>query len=301
MKIVITGATGFIGSALVKKLHASGYKPVLLSRRHRQTSAFQNAVSVSWNPENENEIVKEIDGADAVINLAGEPIVGKRWSKIQKMKILESRVRATRTVVHSIKQANEKPAVLINASAVGYYGSRGTEELTEESHPGSGFLTDVCKAWEAHAIRAEDFGVRVVRIRTGIALEKTGGALQKMLPPFRFGMGGWLGNGNQWMSWIHLEDLLRLILFCVENEKAKGAVNAISPQPVTNKVFSMVLAQVLNRPCLMPVPAFALKLLMGEMSEILLGSQRVLPKKARELGFSFQYPDIRKALEAALH
>ncbi len=302
MRVIITGATGFIGRALTEALLKEGHDLVLVTRsipKEKSISSVKLHFSI-WFPDNESEILKEIDGADAVINLAGEPIVGKRWTDSQKQKLLESRVHSTRCIARSIEKATRRPKILINASAIGYYGSRASEELTEESAGGEGFLSEVCRAWEAHAIRVEDFGVRVVRLRTGIVLEKWGGALHLMLPPFQMFAGGWLGSGKQWMSWIHLEDLVRMIVFCLENSQINGAVNGVAPQPVTNKAFSMVLAQVLKRPCFLPVPEIALKVLLGEMSTILLASQKALPKKATSLGFSFQYPEIRKALETIL-
>ena len=296
----MTGGTGFVGSALLEALIKRGDQSVVLTRSSKKSQTDSKVRYVSWNPEDERSIAKEIDGADAVINLAGEPIIGKRWTQRQKQKILTSRVRATQVIAHSVKQAARKPKVLINASAIGYYGSRENEILTEESGAGSGFLTDVCKAWEAHAVRVEDFNVRVVRMRTGIVLDPSGGALKLMLVPFRMGAGGWLGDGNQWMSWISREDLVRLIVFCLDHPEARGVINAVSPQPVTNKAFSLVLAQTLKRPCFAPVPAFILKLILGEMSEVLLGSQRVNPKKALELKFSFNHSEIRNALETIL-
>lgn len=300
MKIVIAGGTGFIGSALLEVLAKRRERTIILTRNLRKSSADLRMTYTVWNPEDESCVIQEIDGADAVINLAGEPIVGKRWSTKQKEKILTSRIHATQIIARSIKQAVRKPRVLINASAIGYYGSRESEILTEESHAGTGFLTDVCKAWEAHAVRVEDFQVRVVRLRIGIILDKSGGALKLMLPAFRMGAGGWLGSGNQWMSWITREDLVRLIIFSLDNQDVKGVVNAVAPQPVTNKAFSLVLAQALKRPCLVPVPAFVLKLLLGEMSEVLLGSQRVLPKRAAEFGFRYQHAEIRNALESII-
>ena len=301
MKVVVSGATGFIGKALTEALLKQGETVIILSRSSsRKLPPDPRVRHVVWNPGDAASTVSEIDGADAVINLAGEPIVGKRWSKTQKEKVLESRVWATQIAANSIKKALRKPAVLINASAVGYYGSRGGELITEDSSAGSDFLAQICKAWEAHAVRVEDFNVRVVRLRIGIVLDRNGGALMMMIPPFKMFLGGWLGSGNQWMSWITREDLIRLILFCLDHEQARGAVNAVAPQPVTNKAFSLVLAQVLKRPCLMPVPVFALKLLLGEVSEMLLTGQRVVPKKAQELGFVFNDPDIRHALESLL-
>ncbi|MBI4000026.1 MAG: TIGR01777 family protein [Candidatus Omnitrophica bacterium] len=300
MKIVVTGATGFIGRSLTEALTKRGNEIIILSRRTISASDNSKIRYVRWNPEDSSSIVSEIDGIDAVINLAGEPIVGKRWSQKQKGKILSSRVNATQIIANSIRKAVNKPKVLINASAVGFYGSRQNELLAEDARSGDGFLAETCKAWEAHAIRVKDFDVRVVWLRTGIVLDKSGGALKMMLPPFKMFLGGWLGNGNQWMSWIAREDLIRLILFCLDHPAAKGPINAVAPQPVTNKAFSFVLAQVLKRPCLMPVPAFALKILLGEMSEMLLTGQRVIPQKAGELGFSFHYPEIRHALETIL-
>ena len=303
MKIIIAGATGFIGRALTETLLKEGHDLTLVARHAPKETSISNVKlhSMIWNPDDETGILREINGADAVINLAGEPIVGKRWTDAQKMKLLESRVHATKFIARSIDKASIRPKVLINASAIGYYGSRGNEELAEEARGGEGFVSEMCRAWEAHAIRVEDFGVRVVRLRIGIVLGKGGGALAQMLPPFQMYLGGWLGSGNQWMSWIHRDDLARLIVFCLENKTAQGAVNAVSPQAVTNKAFSMVLAQVLNRPCLLPMPELVLKLLLGEMSFILLASQRVIPKRAKELCFSFQYSEIRKALDVILH
>ncbi len=301
MKVVMTGATGFIGTSLAEALLKRGDELIILTRSPQFKAPNQPKLRyVAWNPRDETSIVTEIDGSDAVINLAGEPIVGKRWTPKQKEKILESRVHATQIVANSIKRTARRPKVLINASAIGYYGSHGSESLAEDARPGSGFLADVCKAWEAHAIRVEDFDVRVVWLRIGVVLGQGGGALKMMVPPFKMGFGGWLGSGNQWMSWIHLDDLLRLIVFCLENQSARGAINAVAPQPVTNKVFSLVLAQVLRRPCFLPVPAFALRVLLGEMSEMLLTGQRVIPKKAQDFGFSFRYAEIRHALEAIL-
>ena len=298
MKILISGGTGFIGGALVEALLKRGDNLFVLTRS-KKISSENRLRYVIWNPEDEKAVISELDGAHAVINLAGE-LIAKRWTGKQKEKIIKSRVNATRMIGQSIKQAMIKPQVFINASAIGYYGPCGNEALSEETLAGSGFLAETCKAWEANAVRVEDYNVRVVRLRIGIVLGKEGGALPKMLLPFQMGFGGWLGHGNQWFSWIHRDDLVRLIIFCLDQEQMKGAVNAVSPLPVTNKAFSMVLAQVLSRPCLLPVPAFALKLLMGEMSEMLLTGQRVIPKKADEGGFSYQFPEIRSALENIL-
>jgi len=301
MRIVVTGGTGFIGTSLVKALLERGDEITILSRSaHPPREPNLKVHYATWNPDDEKSLIREINAVEGVINLAGEPLVKKRWTPQQKEKILKSRVNATQIVARSIREAVQRPRVLINASAVGYYGSHESEPLAEESRSGNDFLSDTCKAWEAHAVRVEDFNVRVIRLRIGIVLARGGGALSMMLPPFKMGLGGWLGGGHQWMSWIHLYDLVRLIVFCLEHESARGAINAVSPQAVTNKAFSMVLAQVLRRPCLMPVPAFVLKILLGEMAQVLLTGQRVVPKKAQELGFSFRYPDIRSAFENIL-
>ena len=300
MKILMTGATGFIGKSLTESLLKKGHELTVLTRSSAKVTSRPKVRPVTWNPEDERAIVAEVDGMDGVVNLAGEPVVGKLWTRKQKAKILTSRVNATQIIVRSIQKASQKPRVLINASAIGYYGPHRNEELTEDSPAGGDFLASLSKAWEAHAIRAEDFGVRVVRLRIGIVLEQTGGALAKMLPPFRMFLGGWLGDGNQWMSWIHLEDLIGLIEFSLAHEDAQGAINAVSPQPVTSKVFSMVLAQVIKRPCFAPVPSVVLKVLMGEAAGILLSGQRVIPRKALALGFTFRYPEIRRALEVIL-
>lgn len=300
MKIVLAGATGFIGSSLRDTLLERGEELVILTRKTKFPPASARLRYVHWEPSNTARLIPEMDGSNAVMNLAGEGIAERRWTKAQKEKIAESRIHATQTISRSIENARVKPAVLINASAVGYYGSRGSELITEASSAGRGFLPDVCQAWEEEAKRAEGSGVRVVRLRIGIVLGKGGGALRKILPPFKMFAGGWLGTGHQWMSWIAKEDLIRLVIHCLDRPEVKGAVNAVSPEPVTNKVFSLVLAQVLKRPCLVPVPAFALKLLLGEMSDMLLAGQRVLPQKAQASGFQFLYPDIRHALETIL-
>ncbi|OGW89064.1 MAG: TIGR01777 family protein [Omnitrophica bacterium RIFCSPLOWO2_01_FULL_50_24] len=302
MHIVIAGGTGFVGTPLAELLIRNGHELTLLTRTLRRTASRSAKVRhVEWNPEDESSTVREIDGCDAVINLAGEPIA-ERWSRRQKERIVTSRVNSTQILVHSIRAAARKPSVLINASAVGFYGPRGNESLDENSNGGKGFLASVCKAWEAHAIRAEDFGVRVVRIRIGLVLERSGGALQKMIPPFQMLIGGWLGTGNQWMSWIHRSDLIKLIEFCLTHGEVKGAVNAAAPKPVTNREFSNALARALRRPCWAPVPGFVLRILLGEMAgELLLEGQRVYPHAAPRAGFEFRYSEIREALDAIFH
>lgn len=301
MKFILTGGTGFIGRALRAALTEEGHEVVILTRR----STLENQPGIRtrftvWSPPNGGVWEKELEGMDGVINLAGEPIVERRWTAPEKQKILKSRVDATRSIVRAIQNAKKKPPVLVNASAVGYYGFHGDEELTEASPAGRDFLGETCQAWEKEAIRAEAFGTRVVRLRTGIVLEKNGGALAKMLPPFRLGLGGPLGDGRQWMSWIHLDDLIGLILFALKSTEVRGALNGTAPFPVSMKEFTRTLGRVLHRPAIFPVPGFVLKVFLGEMADILLKGQRVVPKKAMELGFQFRYPRLEEALEAIL-
>lgn len=301
MRVVLAGGTGFIGGALRESLVQKGHEVIVLTRR----SGPENQPTLRtrfcvWNPPAGGPWEKELDGADAVINLAGEPIVGKRWTQQQKQKIAESRREATGAVVRAIQSAKRKPSFLLNASAVGYYGPCGDEEVTEESSPANDFLSQTCKAWEAEALRAEDLGVRVVRLRIGIVLEKGGGALGKMLTPFRLGLGGPLGNGNQWMSWIHRSDLIDLIHFLLERKEIRGAVNATAPEPARMKEFSSALGRALHRPAIFPVPAFALKVLLGEMADVLLNGQRVFPRRALKAGYVFKYPRLDRAFEEIL-
>lgn len=300
MKIVLTGGTGFIGYSLQNSLIQQGHELIVLSRRPVQDSN-PSVRYVLWEPTRGNEWELSLRGADACVNLAGEPIAAKRWTKAQKLKIIESRCDATHALAHAIQKLEKKPKVLINASAVGWYGPRGDEIITEEQRPGTDFLAQTCKAWETHAVRAEDFGLRVVRLRIGIVLEKGGGALQKMIPPFQFFIGGPLGDGRQWMSWIHREDVVGLILWALENSKVSGPLNATAPNPVTMKEFADTLGKVMGRPSFAAVPGFVLKTLLGEMSDLLLKGQRVVPEKALRLGYQFKYPSLEPALRAILN
>ncbi len=274
MKVVITGGSGFIGRAIAERLRTSG---------HTVT-----AVSLRTPPGPE-----VFSGCDAVVHLAGEP-VAQRWTAAAKERIMHSRVQGTRTLVAALRQ--QPPAVLISASAIGYYGSRGDEILTEDSPPGSDFLGQVAVAWEQEARAAEEFGVRVVTPRIGVVLGRGGGALPKMVLPFRFGVGGRLGNGRQWTSWIHLDDLVALVEFSIAATAVRGAVNAVAPNPVTNADFTRELAAALHRPAIFPVPAVALKLLLGEMSQVVLASQRVIPQAALQAGFQFRFMEVGAAL-----
>jgi uncharacterized protein (TIGR01777 family) len=241
----------------------------------------------------------KLEGTGAVVHLAGEP-VAQRWTRAAKERILTSRAEGTSRLVETLASLVQRPTVLVSASAVGYYGARGDEVLTEQSAPGEGFLSEVCIEWEKAAAKAEDLGIRVVRLRLGVVLGRDGGALAKMLPPFRLGAGGRLGSGDQWMSWIHLDDVVGLIRHAIDSPALSGPVNATAPAPVTNAEFTRVLAAALNRPAVLPVPAFALRLLYGEMSEILLGSQRVMPAAAQSAGFQFRYTDLSRALRNLL-
>jgi uncharacterized protein (TIGR01777 family) len=298
MKIVITGATGFIGSILTDRLWNQFHTLVLLSRRPPAEVGVTKKEWLAWNPGASGEWEKAIDGADGVINLGGEPIAGKRWSEAQKVLLRSSRIDSTRALVNAIAKANIKPKFLLSASAVGYYGSRGDEKVTEESAPGNDFLSRLCVDWEAEARKAEAHGVRVAIIRTGIVLDRGQGALKKMVPPFKIFLGGPLGPGKQWMPWIHIEDEIGLLLFLMENDNARGAFNATAPNPVTMEEFAKALGDVLNRPSWVSVPPSALALLSGEMADMLLTGQRALPEAALKLGYVFKYPTIVEALQS---
>ena len=274
MNVAITGATGFIGRAVAEHLRSSGH--------------IVRAVSLRG-----HLVPDALAGANAVINLAGEP-VAQRWTASARDKILRSRVEGTRALVAAMRA--QPPQVLISASAVGYYGSRGDEILIESAPPAQDFLGRVAVAWEEAALAAEPLGVRVARIRIGMVLGKGGGALAKMLLPFRLGVGGRLGSGKQWMSWIHIDDLMELITFLMKESTVRGVFNATSPFPVPNREFTQALAEAVHRPAIIPVPVFGLKLALGEMAEVVLASQRAIPDAAQRAGFVFQHPDIFTAL-----
>ena len=301
MRLILTGGTGFIGNALRESLVQKGHEVVVFTRQSsRENQPGLRTRYVYWNPPQGGAWERELEGMDGILNLAGEPIAGRRWTTEQKQKILESRAAATQGLVNAVKNAKRKPYFLLSASAVGYYGPHGDEELTEEAPHGRDFLAQVCQAWEAHALRAEDFGIRVVRLRIGIVLEKGGGALGKMLAPFRLGLGGPLGTGEQWMSWIHRDDLVGLVHFLLEKKEIRGAVNGTAPHPVRMKEFSQALGRALHRPAFFPVPGFALKILLGEMADMLLTGQRVRPKRVLEAGYSFKFPQLEMALREIL-
>lgn len=300
MKLVICGGTGFIGSALCRRLLERGHSLTLLTRSASLGSITANKKWITWQPGSPGAWEEVIDGADGAINLAGEPIAAKRWTETQKERIRSSRIITTRALVTAISKAKEKPKFLLNASAVGYYGPRGDETITEETAPGSDFLSRVCIEWEEEAKKAEGYGLRVIRLRTGIVLGRGGGALSKMVPSFKLFAGGPLGTGRQWMSWIQIEDEVGLTSFLMENPNAHGAVNATAPDPVTMREFCKTLGKVLHRPSWAPVPGFALRLLLGEMADMLLTGQRVLPARAQQLGYTFRYPNLYEALKSLL-
>lgn len=300
MKVVVAGGTGFIGSTLCDRLTEKGYSLVLLSQRPAPPHIASNRQWTTWDPDKNGSWEQVIDGANAVINLAGEPIPAKRWTTAQKEKIRASRVNATRALVAAIGKAKIKPEILLNASAIGYYGPRGDETVGEDTEPGKDFLSQVCVEWEREAQKAEGYGVRVVKLRTGIVLGKGGGALAKMVPPFKLFIGGPLGTGKQWVSWIHLEDEVGLIIHLLQKGDAAGAVNATAPSPVTMKELCRTMGKVLGRPSWAPVPSFALRLILGEMADVVLTGQRVLPAKAQQLGYNFKYTDLTEALRASI-
>jgi uncharacterized protein (TIGR01777 family) len=298
MKLIITGATGFIGTALLERLRRQAHSLVLLSRKPRRPQRGAREEWLTWQPGAAGEWQRVLDGADGIVNLAGEPIAAKRWTQAQKERLRRSRIDTTRVLVNAIASATVKPEFLVSASAVGYYGARGDETLTEASAPGNDFLSRLCVEWEGEARRAEEYGVRVALVRTGIVLGKGKGALAKMVPPFKLLFGGRLGSGKQWMPWIHIDDEVSLIQFLMESENALGAFNATSPNPVTMSEFAKSLGRVLNRPAWAPVPGAVLSLLLGEMAEMLLGGQRALPRAAEEAGFKFKYKNIADSLKS---
>jgi uncharacterized protein (TIGR01777 family) len=293
MRIVIAGGTGFLGAPLVSQLRARGNEVFVLTR------GPASADRVTWVPDGTvGPWAHIVDGADAVVNLSGESIAGRRWTSARKTLIRTSRIDATRSIVAAIRAVDRKPAALLNASAVGYYGSRGDEPLTEDSRPGADFLASVCRDWEAEALGAADV-TRVVLLRSSPVLDAGGGVLPKIVLPFRLFVGGPIGPGTQYWPWIHRVDWLALVTRILEGDVA-GPVNLAAPRAVTNREYARTIGRVLNRPAFFPAPAFALRLLLGEMADVLLFSQRVIPAKADAVGFRFQYASLEPALMAAL-
>lgn len=303
MKIILAGATGFIGQRLIKKLREANHSLVLLSRNSSEARRhYGSTLQVElWDAKTQGAWAHHLDGADAIINLTGESIAGKRWTQTQKQKILASRVDATNVIVEALGKANKKPQVLVNASAVGYYGDVPEGNVTEDYPQGKDFLAETCGRWEQAALQAEQFGIRVACIRTGIVLDKNGGALKKLLLPFRLFAGGPLGTGKQWFPWIHIEDEIGAIIFALENQKLSGAVNLAAPESVTMRQFCSALGKAMHRPSWAPVPGFVLKITLGEMAgPLLLSGQRVVPKKLSEAGYTFRFAELDAALRNVL-
>ncbi|MBX9975599.1 TIGR01777 family oxidoreductase [Cytobacillus firmus] len=296
MRIAIAGGTGFVGNALVKKLLEKKHEIFILTRNISDKQHSKNLNYVQWlNDDDSPEDV--LESIDVFINLAGESINSGRWTEERKKRILNSRITATKEVLRIISRLEEKPYTLINASAVGYYGTSQIETFTEASRKsGTDFLAETVRRWEEEASKAEEFEVRAVFCRFGIILEKNDGALPRMALPYKIFAGGTVGTGSQWVSWIHLDDAVNGILFCIDQEQLQGPVNFTSPYPVTMKEFGQILGEVLNRPHWMPAPGFALKIALGEMSTLVLEGQKVLPEKLQSFGFDFLYPDLKAAL-----
>lgn len=298
MRVLITGGTGLIGGHLARDLAAGGYEVVVLSR-DPSPSLPPGVRAVAWDGRTAAGWGHLVGGA-AIVHLAGENIGAGRWTAARKQRIYDSRVRSGEAVLAAVEQAAEKPRVLLQASAVGYYGDAGDRELTEDSPLGSGFLAEVCRDWEAVTADVESLGVRRSVLRSGVVLAREGGALPKMALPFRFFAGGPVGNGRQWLPWIHVEDEVRAIRFLLGHETASGPFNLTAPQPVTARDFARALGRVLSRPAFLPAPAAALRLALGEMASALLASQRAVPGRLSELGFSFRFPAAEAALRDLL-
>ncbi len=301
-KIIITGATGLIGSRICKKLiDRSDELTIFTSNPSVASGKIKNAKEyVKWNYQSPEEWKDYLTGKDAVIHLAGASIAGKRWNNNYKSLILNSREISTHNLVKAISEVQAKPSVFISSSAVGYYGSAGDEIITEEYKSGDDFLSGVCKAWESEAEKVEHFNIRRVSVRTGIVLSPNGGALKQMLPPFKLFLGGPLGTGSQWFPWIHIDDLVKIYLFALDNTLILGSINAASPNPITMNKFAKTLGKILHRPSLFKVPLFALRIVIGEAAEAVVASQRVVPLKLLESGFKFEYENLEPALKDLL-
>jgi len=300
MNVLVTGATGLVGKALCQSLTKDGHLVVALSRHPGQVRNLVAAKILQWEPEAGPPSAQALEGIEGVVHLAGEPVAARRWTVEQKRRIRDSRVVGTSNLVAALQSATSRPEVLVSASAVGFYGDRGDELLDERAPAGRDFLSEVCQEWEDEAERAKSLGIRVARMRIGVVLSTAGGALPRMLTPFKLGVAGRLGSGRQWFPWIHIDDVVGLFHHALFSPSLNGPVNTVAPRPVTNAEFTKLLAAVLHRPAFLPAPGLALRLALGEMAEVLLGSQRVVPKAALESGYQFLYPDLAPALEQLL-
>jgi uncharacterized protein (TIGR01777 family) len=297
MRIVITGGTGLIGSAVAHEMGGAGHEVVILSRDLSKVKKLPPSTrAVQWDGKTGAGWSSLLDGDTAIVHLAGESIAAGRWTESRKRRIRDSRVESGRAVLEAIRQAKEKPKALLQGSAVGFYGPHGDEVITEGHPPGSDFLADVCVDWEASTAEAEGLGVRRALLRTGIVLSPDGGALPKMSLPFKLGAGGPLGGGRQWLPWIHLADEVGAIRFLLERDDARGPFNLTAPQPLTNRDFGRALGKALHRPSLAPAPGFALRLVLGEMADMLLNGQRAVPQRLLEMGYVFRFPEALQAL-----
>lgn len=296
MRVLITGGTGFVGKRLCYSLAEQGHELLVVSRNPGKAQP-----QLPPRAEIRPQVIDFVNNSpEAIVNLAGDPIAEGRWNEAKKQRLLDSRLNTTNAVVELCERLDNPPHSLISASAMGYYADQGDHEVTEQTPPGEGFLSDLCQQWEAAAQRAETLGVRVARIRIGIVLDRQGGSLAKMLPAFKMGLGGVLGSGRQYMPWIHRQDLVRLIIFLLNNQNLSGAFNAAAPHPVTNAEFTRTLASNLGRPALLPVPGVALRALFGEMAQVLLTGAKMQPQRLLESGFEFTYPDLDQALSSIL-
>src|SRR5919205_969863 len=301
MKVIVTGSTGLVGRALVKSLLAEGHEVTRLVRGEAQGFKAPGTAAVHWNPKRGEIDAGALEGHDAAVHLAGENVGEGRWDDEKKRRILESRVKGTSLLAGALAGLSAKPGVLVSASATGFYGDRGAEVLREESASGDDFLSEVCREWEKATLAASQAGIRVVHLRIGVVLSAEGGALQKMLTPFKLGLGGKVGGGEQYMSWITLEDLVGVIRRAIEDEALRGPVNTVAPQQVTNEEFTKALGRALGRPTIFAVPAFAARLAFGETADaLLLASTRVEPARLKEVGYQFKHPEIEEALRSVL-
>jgi len=299
MKVTVTGATGLVGKQLVHRLRERGDEVTVLSRDPGRASAALGVAAAAWDPGAGPAPVEALAGRDGVVHLAGEN-VAQRWSPEAKRRIRDSRELGTRNLVEGLRAAEPRPRVLVSSSAVGVYGNHGDERVPESTPPGDDFLAQVCVAWEREAAAAAELGVRVVHVRTGVVLDRDGGALKKMLPAFRLGVGGRVASGRQYLPWIHVDDVVGIYVAALDGDAWHGPVNAAAPEPVTNRDFSRALGRALRRPAVAPVPAFALQLLYGDMATIVTEGQRAVPERTRELGYTFAQPDLDAALRSAL-